>query len=115
MSMTENLDKLLYSKNITKAQLSKESGIPYTTISGFYTKGTDNVKLSTLKKLANYFQCSVDYLVYGNIDIEDTLAFDNFKNLFKNLNHEERELIYKAIKVMYRKKEKIALETREEK
>ncbi|HBG6316232.1 TPA: helix-turn-helix transcriptional regulator [Clostridioides difficile] len=52
MSMTENLDKLLYSKNITKAQLSKESGIPYTTISGFYTKGTDNAKLSTLKKIS---------------------------------------------------------------
>ncbi|HBE9293963.1 helix-turn-helix transcriptional regulator [Clostridioides difficile] len=45
--MTERLDKLLNSKNITKSQLSKESGITYTTISGFYVKGTDNVKLST--------------------------------------------------------------------
>ncbi|MCC0743368.1 helix-turn-helix transcriptional regulator [Clostridioides sp. ZZV14-6044] len=104
--MTEKLDKLLYSKNITKAQLSKESGIPYTTIAGLYAKGADNIKLSTLKKLADYFQCSVDYLVYENIDIKDTLAFDDFKNLFRNLNHEERELIYKAVKVIYKKKGK---------
>ncbi|WP_433961427.1 helix-turn-helix domain-containing protein, partial [Escherichia coli] len=34
--MTEKIDELLNSKNITKSQLSKESGIPYTTISGFY-------------------------------------------------------------------------------
>lgn len=106
MSMIENLDKLLYSKNITKAQLSKESGIPYTTISGFYTKGTDNVKLSTLKKLADYFQCSIDFLVSNNIENENVLDFEDFKNLFKNLNNGEKELIYEAIKVIYKNKGK---------
>lgn len=68
LSLTDKLNKLLEEKNITKSQLSKESGIPYTTIAGFYTKGTDNVKLSTLRKLAEYFDCSLDYLVDDKIE-----------------------------------------------
>lgn len=75
LGLTDKLNKLLKEKNITKAQLSKESGIPYTTIAGFYTKGTDNVKLSTLKKLAEYFECSLDYLVDDNIEL-----FNNTNN-----------------------------------
>lgn len=62
MSFTEKLDALMEERGINKSILSKESGIPYTTIAGFYTKGTDNVKLSTLRKLSSYFGCSIDYL-----------------------------------------------------
>jgi len=45
--------------------LARESGVPYTTIDGFYKKGWDNVKLSTLLKLAAYFEISLDALVNG--------------------------------------------------
>ena len=62
MSFTDKLDALMAEKGINKSVLSKESGIPYTTIAGFYTKGTDNVKLSTLRKLSSYLGCSIDYL-----------------------------------------------------
>lgn len=62
MSFTDKLDALMAEKGINKSILSKESGIPYTTIAGFYTKGTDNVKLSTLRKLSSYLGCSIDYL-----------------------------------------------------
>lgn len=59
MTFTDKLDDLMKKRGINKSILSKESGIPYTTIAGFYTKGTDNVKLSTLKKLSLYFGCSI--------------------------------------------------------
>ena len=59
-------------RNINKSQLSKESGVPYTTIYGFYKKGTDNIKLSTLKKLSSYFGCSLDYLADDDIS-EDSI------------------------------------------
>lgn len=75
MSFTEKLDALMAEKGINKSILSKESGIPYTTIAGFYTKGTDNVKLSTLRKLSSYLGCSIDYLADdGNVDAPTTLA-----------------------------------------
>lgn len=74
MSFLSKLDKLMQEKNINKSQLSKESGVPYTTIDGFYKKGTDNIKLSTLKKLANYFDCSLDYLADDDVEEVNTIA-----------------------------------------
>lgn len=62
MRLTDKLDQLMIEKKINRMELSKQSGIPYTTIVNFYEKGTDNVKLSTLKKLAKYFGVSLDYL-----------------------------------------------------
>lgn len=63
MSFTEKLDMLMAERHINKATLSREADIPYTTIDGFYKKGSDNIKLSTLRKLSAYFNCSLDYLV----------------------------------------------------
>lgn len=63
MSFTDKLDLLMAEKRINKAILAREAGIPYTTIDGFYKKGSENIKLSTLRKLSAYFHCSLDYLV----------------------------------------------------
>ncbi|MDP5276560.1 helix-turn-helix domain-containing protein [Chengkuizengella axinellae] len=67
MKLTDKLDELMKQKGISRMGLSKESGVPYTTLVNFYEKGTDNVKLSTLKKLSDYFKVSLDYLVDENI------------------------------------------------
>lgn len=79
MSFITKLDKLMQERNINKSQLSKESGIPYTTIDGFYKKGTDNIKLSTLKKLAAYFNCSLDYLADEEWTQEELDEIEEFK------------------------------------
>lgn len=63
----EILTKLMKERGITKSTLAKESGVPYEAIDGFYKKGCDNVKLSTLLKLAKYFNVSLDYLIYGDV------------------------------------------------
>ncbi|MBQ8974927.1 MAG: helix-turn-helix domain-containing protein [Oscillospiraceae bacterium] len=49
-------------RGITRGGLSRETGIPYTTIVGFYDKGYENIKLSNVKKLADYFDVSLEYL-----------------------------------------------------
>ena len=75
MTFTEKLDSLMAEKGINKSILSKESGVPYTTIDGFYKKGTDNVKLSTLRKLSSYFKCTLDFLVDDDTPVtENTMA-----------------------------------------
>ena len=48
--------------------------MPYTTIDGFYKKGSENAKLSTLKKLCSYFDCSLDYLADDNVNEPRTMA-----------------------------------------
>lgn len=65
MDFLERLDKLIEARGINKNILSKESGIPYTTIDGFYKKGYENAKLSTIRKLCDYFGITMDYLVMG--------------------------------------------------
>ena len=67
MQLTEKIDFLMKEKGINKSELSRQSGIPYMTIINFYEKGTENVKLSTLKKLAKYFNVSLDYLANDEI------------------------------------------------
>lgn len=69
MNITDKLDYLMAKNNMNKNILSKETGIPYTTIDGFYKKGTDNIKLSTLKKLAEYFNLTLDEIADDSIDI----------------------------------------------
>lgn len=63
MSFITRLEYLMRKNGIkNNAELAKLSGVPYTTIDGFYKKGTDNIKLSTLKKLARCLHCSLDFL-----------------------------------------------------
>lgn len=68
MDLTEKLEFLMRERKIpSRMALSKESGVPYMTLVNFWEKGTENVKLSTLRKLADYFEVSLDYLVDDNI------------------------------------------------
>lgn len=63
MNFLEKLDLLMKEKSLNKSTLSKISGIPYTTIDGFYKKGYQNTKLSTIWKLAEALEVSIDYLI----------------------------------------------------
>jgi repressor LexA len=63
MKFTEKLNMLMNEMGISRMGVAKGSGVPYTTIVNFYEKGTENIKLSTLRKLADFFGVSLDYLV----------------------------------------------------
>ncbi len=98
MTLTEKLDHLMREKGINRRQLSQQSEIPYMTIVNFYKKGTDNVKLSTLKKLANYFHVSLDYIADDSVEtvsssftrIELAEEEKSLMNSFHALNAEGR-------------------------
>ena len=61
MTFLTRLDALLSERRLTKSELARGSGIPYTTIDGWYKKGFREIRLSTLEKLAAYFGLPVDY------------------------------------------------------
>lgn len=65
MSFIDRLDSLLKKHQINKNQLSARTGIPVSTIYGWYKKGYDNMTLPTLKKLSDYFGVSMEYLASG--------------------------------------------------
>ncbi|WP_312071860.1 helix-turn-helix transcriptional regulator [Anaerotignum propionicum] len=90
MNFLDKLDSLMNKNGINKNILSKESGIPYTTIDGFYKKGYENVKLSTIKKLAEYFDTTLDYLMKDEITDMNYGKLSDFK-----FNQSEVSLIIK--------------------
>lgn len=54
-------------KGFNKSILSKRSGVPYTTIFDMYKKGYGNVKMTTVFKIADALDVSVDYLLRDEI------------------------------------------------
>ena len=70
MNILEKIDFLMKRNGIkNRAELSELSGIPYSTITGFYAKGYDRMKLSTLKTLADCLGVTIAYL--GRDEITD--------------------------------------------
>lgn len=70
----EKLEFLMKQKKLKKlSELAEASGVPYTTLRGFYDKGTDNIKKKTLLKLSSYFGCTMDYLANDDIPITHIL------------------------------------------
>ncbi|MEG1727154.1 MAG: helix-turn-helix transcriptional regulator [Acidaminococcaceae bacterium] len=76
MSVTERLHKFMESEGLSKADIARLSGIPYTTIDGLFKKGDENTKLSTLKKLAALLNCSLDELTEDSSDPTPTYYLD---------------------------------------
>jgi len=62
MKFTDKLDVLMDGRGLTRGSLAEAAGIPYNTIVGFYTRGYRNIKLSTLRRLAEFFGVSLDAL-----------------------------------------------------
>lgn len=76
MNFLEKLDYLMEKRSINKSKLSKMSGVPYTTIDGFYKKGYENTKLSTIRKLSEALNVSLDYLFDETPDEESPSAVE---------------------------------------
>ena len=55
MDFLEKLDYLMEENHLNKNTLSKACNIPYTTIDGWYKKGYEGLKLTSLKKLSGFF------------------------------------------------------------
>ena len=106
MGLTEKLDILMKQTNIYKAELARESGVPYTTIDGFYKNGSENAKLSTLKKLCTYFNCSLDYLADDAV-LEERISTIAAHKDEENFTPEELKKIeeYKKLIIAARPKE----------
>ena len=67
MNFLEKLDFLMNRYSLNKRTLSINSDIPYTTIDNWYKRGYEGLKLPTLRKLAEYFNTTLDYWILDEI------------------------------------------------
>ncbi len=95
----DTFNELLAEKHLNRKQFAEKSGIPYTTIIG-WTKLNRLPDFSALIKIADFFHCSIDFLVgrqdeFGNIlySTENLHSEITFIKYFRKLNQENKELI----------------------
>lgn len=74
-----NLDKLIDKQGISKNEFAKKVGIAPSTISSWYNKGYENISLKTLIKLSEYFDISLDELIFGKSKSESKELNDCYK------------------------------------
>ena len=61
----DRLNELIEKKSITRYQVAKATGVTEATLSN-YTKGKGNPNTSIVKQLADYFEVSFEWLMYGD-------------------------------------------------
>ena len=66
---------------LNKHKLAELSNIPYTTITNFYKQGYDNIKLSTFRKLCDYFGVTMDSMAR-----DEVLEIEYYNPYKKNLH-----------------------------
>lgn len=103
MDFLDRLDSLMRARGINKNKLSKESGIPYTTIDGLYKKGYENTKLSTVRKLCAYFGVSMDYLVGTEHSSTSKISITDQENqiilAYRQADQIEREMVHRILEI----------------
>mgnify|MGYP000003294091 FL=1 len=67
LGFLEKLNYLMEQNHLNKSTLSKACDIPYTTIDGWYKKGYEGLKLTTLRKLSAYFGVPLDFWANDHI------------------------------------------------
>ena len=70
MNFLDRIDQLLEERHLNKNQLATHTGIPVSTVYGWYKKGYGSITLPTLLKLSEFFGCSMEYLVNGDPESE---------------------------------------------
>lgn len=101
----EIFNELLAEYDLNKKQFSEQSGIPYPTIIG-WTNLNRLPDYTALLKVADFFHCSVDYLMGRQDDLgspsylgDEMLSIEHtLISNYRKLNSENKELIFKLTK-----------------
>ena len=83
----EKLDFMMKEYGLNKHSLSQKSEIPYTTIDAWYKKGYEGLKLTTLRKLADYFNTTLDFWILDEITDPNYEKTSGFKVEYEEMEH----------------------------
>ena len=105
MNLSDKLWHLMGQHELTRADLSKKTGLPYTTIDSILKrKDFEKVKLSTLHALKKYFNVSLDYLICDDIEDESYGTIEKYpKTVETKKVNQQKDLSDNAIEVAMKK------------
>ena len=90
MQFAAILRSLIEESGLTQRQISSDLQIPPTTLAGYL--GNHEPDIETLKRLANYFGCTVDFLIGAKSQQANGSQEDNLLRLYRSLPKEQQEL-----------------------
>jgi DNA-binding Xre family transcriptional regulator len=68
MTIIDKLKKIMYERDLNKADIARGADIPYTTVDGIFKKGAEHMRLHTLLKLSKFLNVTMDSLVDDSFD-----------------------------------------------
>ena len=102
------LRKLRKQKGMTQSELAKIADVSTSSIR-MYEQGRRLPELLTLKKIASFFNVSIDYLLDNDTtmptnDLNRFLLQENviFNNVVINLNDEDKKLLHQALEIAFK-------------
>ncbi|HIT72111.1 MAG TPA: helix-turn-helix transcriptional regulator [Candidatus Fimicola cottocaccae] len=105
MEFKDRLRFLRKEKHHTQKKLGEILNYGYTAISN-YESGRNEPSISDIKKIAKFFDVSVDYLLCVNdirnpyLQEESSESFMEFKNLFSKLDEDNKEELLRYMKYL---------------
>lgn len=101
MSFGENLKSLIEEREITQKELARQLNIAPSTV-GSYVQNTREPDFSTLKRIAQYFDVSIDYLLdYPSHTPTEHLESELLR-IFRSLTHVQKEICIEQCKAFIR-------------
>lgn len=101
MDLGSALRILLEERNITQKQLATDLNIAPSTIGG-YVQNSSEPDFETLKRLAKYFDTSIDYLLDYHSDKTVTYEESDLLRVFRSMSLEQREMYLEQGKAVVR-------------
>lgn len=101
MTISEALRTLLEEHDLTQKQLALDLNVAPSTLGG-YVQGTSEPDVATLKRIASYFQVSMDYLLDFPKNSDAVPGENELLRIFRSLSEKERELFLEQGKLLLR-------------
>lgn len=105
LNFLEKLCYLMEKNKLNRHSLSVACGIPYNTINSWYKQGYEGLKLTSLRKLADFFDTSLDFWVKDGpieeLELDEEVA--RFLEEYRQLSESDRKVVRETARRLLKK------------
>ncbi|WP_339194688.1 helix-turn-helix transcriptional regulator [Paenibacillus sp. FSL P4-0176] len=102
-SISEKIEAVMKERGISRYKLSKDTGIPYTTVTQILNGRTKNPQIAALQKIADYFDVKLDQITKESEDMPKTNTPDwaTTKDLadIKKILEEDQPVLFDGVPI----------------
>lgn len=98
MKFSDKLRLLIEERNLTQKRVANDLNIAPSTMGG-YVQGSSEPDFETLKRLAQYFDVTTDYLLNAHSDKSESFLEDELLRVFRSMTDEQQRLYLEQGKV----------------